>query len=205
VAPWPRRITETLVREIEIKLPIDNVPAMRRRLRRLGFQPVTPRLFERNLLFDTPAQSLRSESQLLRLRSKGRQWWLTYKARPENASRHKIRDEIEIETPQGPELATILERLGFRPTFEYQKYRTEYRRPRARGLILVDETPVGNYLELEGPPRWIDRTAVELGYGTGDYILESYGMLYLGWCRRKAIEPSNMVFPEKKGLLPPKL
>lgn len=193
------------MREIEVKLPVDNVGAVRRRLRRLGFQPVTLRLFERNVLFDTPTQSLRRSAQLLRLRSKGRQWWLTYKARPENASRHKIRDEIEIETPQGPGLGAILERLGFRPTFEYQKYRTEYRRPHSRGLVLVDETPVGNYLELEGAPGWIDRTASELGYGTGDYVLESYGVLYLAWCREKGIEPSNMVFPEKKGLLPPKL
>ncbi len=193
------------MREIEIKLPVDNVPAIRRRLRRLGFQAVTRRLFERNVLFDTPAQSLRRAAQLLRLRSKGRRWWLTYKAQPETASRHKIRDEIEIETPQGPELGAILERLGYRPSFEYHKYRTEYRRPGSRGLILVDETPVGNYLELEGPPTWIDRTASELGYGTGDYVLESYGVLYAAWCRGRGIEPSNMVFAEKKGLLPPKL
>jgi len=193
------------VREIEVKLPVDNVPAIRRRLRRLGFQPVTPRLFERNVLYDTPTQSLRQAAQLLRLRSKGRRWWLTFKSRPTITSRHKIREELEIETPQGPELGAILERLGFQPSFEYQKYRTEYRRPGSRGLILVDETPVGNYLELEGAPEWIDRTASELGYGTGDYILQSYGLLYLAWCQEKGIEPSHMVFAEKKGLLPPKL
>ena len=193
------------MREIEVKLPVNNVPAIRRRLRSLGFQPVTPRLFERNVLYDTPTLSLRQSAQLLRLRSKGRRWWLTFKARPTVPSRHKIREEIEIETPQGPELGAILERLGFRPSFEYQKYRTEYQRPASRGLILVDETPVGNYLELEGQPRWIDRTAAELGYRTGDYILESYGILYLAWCQKKRIEPSNMVFAEKKGLLPPKL
>lgn len=193
------------MREIEVKLPVDNLPAIRRRLRSLGFQPLTRRLFERNVLFDTPTLSLRRSAQLLRLRSKGRRWWLTFKAQPATVSRYKIRDEIEIETAQGPELGAILERLGFRPSFEYQKYRTEYRRSGSRGLILVDETPVGNYLELEGLPRWIDRTAAELGYGTGDYVLESYGMLYLAWCRGRGIEPGHMVFAEKKGLLPPKL
>ena len=107
-----------------------------------------------------------------------------------------------METAQGRELGAILERLGYRPSFEYQKYRTEYRRPGSRGLILVDETPVGDYLELEGPPRWIDRTALELGFRPEDYILDSYGGLYLAWCREKGMEPGHMVFAEKKGLLP---
>ena len=183
------------MREIEIKLRVDNVQSTRRRLRRLGFQPATPRLFERNVLFDTAGESLRGSGQLLRLRSKGRQWWLTYKARPETATRHKVRYEIEIETAQGPELGIILQRLGFRPSFEYQKYRTEYRFPGSRGHILLDETPVGNYVELEGPAGWIDRTARELGYRPEDYILDSYGALYLTWCEERGIEPANMVFP----------
>jgi adenylate cyclase class 2 len=190
------------VRETEIKLPVGNVPATRRKLGRLGFRAATPRLFERNLLFDTPDQILRRSGRILRLRSKGRDWWLTYKARPLEATRHKTREEVEIQTAEGPELAVILGRLGFQPSFEYQKYRTEYRRPGAKGHVLLDETPIGNYLELEGPPGWIDRTAGELGYRAEEYILESYGAMYLAWCASRGLEPSHMVFPEKKGLLP---
>jgi len=190
------------VQEIEIKLPVENVRAARRLLHRFGFEPCPPRLFERNVLYDTPDLSLRRSSQLLRLRSKGKQWWLTYKARPQTQSRHKVRHEIESETTQGPELGTILERLGFRPSFEYQKYRTEFRRRGQRGHVLLDETPVGNFLELEGSPPWIDRTARQLGFRPEDYVVASYGELYLAWCRERGIQPSHMAFPKKKSLLP---
>lgn len=190
------------MQEIEVKLRVQSVAAARRKLRALGFERVTPRLLERNVLFDTPAEALRRAAQILRLRSKGRQWWLTYKSRPQDARRHKVRTEIEIETARGPELAAILKRLGYRPSFEYQKYRTEYRRAgKKKGHVLLDETPIGNYLELEGPARWIDRTARELGYRAEDYVLDSYGALYLAWCARHGREPTHMVFAGKKGLL----
>ena len=190
------------VQETEIKLRIDDPRAARDRLDRLGFEAVTPRLFERNLVYDTPSESLRNSGQVLRLRSKGDRWWLTHKTRPEAGARHKVRQELEIETRQGPELGDILERLGFRPSFEYQKYRTEYRRPGDPGEVVLDETPIGNFLELEGAPDWIDVTAADLGYRPPDYILESYGALYLAWCSERGVAPSHMVFPEKKGLLP---
>jgi adenylate cyclase class 2 len=190
------------MQEIEIKLPVDSPDVARRRLRRLGFRAVTRRLFERNLVLDTPEQSLRRSLQLLRLRSAAGRWRLTYKNRPQKSARHKVREEIEIEISDGPRLVRILGRLGFRPAFEYQKYRTEFRPPRGPGKVLLDETPIGDFLELEGPAAWIDRTARELGFGPDDYILESYSVLYLDWCRRRNLPPSHMVFPEKKNLLP---
>ncbi len=190
------------MRETEIKLPVDDLPATRDRLRRLGFEAVTPRLFERNLVYDTPSRSLRGSGQVLRLRSKGGRWWLTHKSRPEADTQYKIRQELEIETAQGTELGAILERLGFEPSFEYQKYRTEYRRPGDPGEVVLDETPIGDYLELEGPPEWIDCAAAELGYRPQDYVRESYGALYLDWCAARGVVPTHMVFPENKSLLP---
>lgn len=185
--------------EVEIKLPVSSVAAIRRRLRRLGFQAATPRLLERNLVFDTPDSALRRSAQLLRLRSKGARWWLTWKSRPEGVSRHKVRQELEVELADGEQLNQILARLGYRQAFEYQKYRTEFHRGR-QGQVLLDETPIGNFLELEGPPMWIDRAARELGYGRGDYILDSYSALYLAWCARGRVTPGNMVFVRKKVL-----
>lgn len=190
------------MKEIEIKLPVKSLPALRGRLRRLGFERITTRLLERNLVFDTPQATLRRSSELLRLRSKGRQWWLTWKARPETGSRHKIRQEIEVETRQGVQLAEILRRLGYQPSFEYHKYRTEYHARAGKGKALLDETPIGNFLELEGPPGWIDGMAGELGYRPEDYILDSYGALYLAWCRQRGLAPGHMVFAAKKSLRP---
>ena len=188
------------MQEIEIKLQVPKVAALRRRLPRLGFRPLGHRLLERNLVFDTPAGSLRNAQRLLRLRSKGGRWWLTFKSRPEIRSRHKVREEIEMEIPAGEPLVDILGRLGFQVTFEYQKYRSEFQQPGGRGKLLLDETPIGNFMELEGPPRWIDRMAADLGYGSLDYILESYSVLYLNWCRDHGIPPGNMVFARPRGI-----
>ncbi len=52
-------------------------------------------------------------------------------------------------------------------------------------------------MELEGPARWIDRTAKELGYSRADYILASYIRLYTEWCGEYNIESREMKFGKK--------
>ena len=64
-------------------------------------------------------------------------------------------------------------------------------------MIELDDTPVGTFLELEGPAEAIDRAAVELGYSKKDYILKSYLALYLEECRRRGEMPKDMVFTKK--------
>jgi adenylate cyclase class 2 len=90
-------------------------------------------------------------------------------------------------------LAAILARLGFERMFRYEKYRTEFRRGRT-GVVTLDETPIGTYLELEGEPTWIDRTARLLGFTEADYITLSYGQLYLDRCARQGSKAGDMVF-----------
>lgn len=92
----------------------------------------------------------------------------------------------------------ILRRLGLNPAFRYEKYRTEYSRRGSSGTITVDETPIGDYIELEGAPKWIDATARKLGYSPSDYITSSYGALYLEHCHERGVQPSNMVFKRPK-------
>ena len=65
-------------------------------------------------------------------------------------------------------------------------------------LIEVDETPIGTFMELEGPADVIDRAAVELGYKKADYIVKSYLALYVEECRRKGKKVRNMVFTKSK-------
>jgi adenylate cyclase, class 2 len=91
--------------------------------------------------------------------------------------------------------------LGLRPAFCYEKFRTTYA---LRGLpqlkVELDETPVGIYLELEGPVTSIDRGARLLGYVRKDYLKDSYGSLYLAECKRSGHKPGNMLFPPTKKL-----
>jgi adenylate cyclase, class 2 len=180
--------------EVEVKLPVrDDPAAVRRMLRRLGYRVRVARALEVNLLFDTPGRKLRRTGKLIRIRRLGKRHVLTFKG-VSRASKHKVREEIETEASNPRALQKILDRLGFHPVFRYEKYRTEFARPGEPGVVTLDETPIGNYLEVEGPPRWIDRTARELGYTAGDYITASYGRLYQNWCRKGGRTTGNMVF-----------
>ncbi|HUB80829.1 MAG TPA: class IV adenylate cyclase [Bryobacteraceae bacterium] len=179
--------------ETEIKLAVAGVRPARKLLRSAGFRIERRRVFESNLVFDTPRLTLRRTSQLLRLRQAGKAITVTYKGKPV-VGRHKSREELEFTVPDAAMMATIFERLGYRPVFRYEKFRTEYRLERGSGLATLDETPVGIYLELEGSPAWIDRMAKRMGFGDRDYITASYARLYLDWCRENRVTPGNMVF-----------
>jgi adenylate cyclase class 2 len=115
---------------------------------------------------------------------------------------HKIREEIEAQVSDSANLTKIFEGLGMRGWFRYEKYRTTYQLPAAKAwakglLIELDETPIGIFVELEGPPHAIDRAATELGYTKSNYILTNYLSLYVEDCRRKGEQPQNMLFSKK--------
>jgi adenylate cyclase class 2 len=115
---------------------------------------------------------------------------------------HKVREEIEAQITDSANLTKIFEGLGMRGWFRYEKYRTTYQLPAAkswaRGLLIeLDETPIGTFVELEGPPDAIDRAATELGYTKSNYILTNYLALYAEDCRRKGQQPQNMLFSNK--------
>jgi adenylate cyclase class 2 len=185
-------------REIEIKLAVHDPHFVRRRLAELGLRRVSKRQFERNLLYDFPDRRLRKEGSLVRLRFAGGRSLLTFKGRRIRAGRFKERPEIESQVADGIEMGRVLEALGLRVAFRYEKYRTLYRKPgdKTHHEVTFDETPIGTYVELEGPRRWIDQMARALGYRTHEYISASYGRLYLGWCETHDREPADMVFPQ---------
>jgi len=182
--------------EIEIKLRLpEDLGEIRKTLRRLRFHIHKRRALESNVLFDDTKRRLRKHGKLLRVRRSAKQGLLTFKG-PSQQSRYKKRPEIETEFPDGDLIEQILVQIGYHPVFRYEKYRTEYTRGLADGKVLLDETPIGNFLELEGRPQWIDRTAKLLGYSRADYINRSYGYLYLAYCRERRVRPANMIFKD---------
>ena len=108
--------------------------------------------------------------------------------------RIETREELEIRISDYEICKLILERLGFVQIFRYEKYRTEFRRPGDTGVVMLDETPIGAFLELEGKASWIDQVAETLGYPASQYIIASYGALYLEYCRTRSVVPEDMVF-----------
>jgi len=187
--------------ETEIKLRVPDAAAARRLLEQHGCTVFRPRVFESNVIYDTQDGDLRRRNQLVRVRRVGEEAILTFKS-AELPGKHKRREELETHVSDGAVIELILERLGFRPVFRYEKYRTEYHRKEGGvGVVTLDETPIGVFLEIEGPAAWIDETARELGFSESQYVLLSYAALYFEHCRVHNIEPSNMVFPRTPGVI----
>jgi adenylate cyclase class 2 len=184
-------------REVEIKLAMPGVAKARALLRGEGFRIFRRRVFESNTVFDTADGVLRNAGRLLRVRTAGKAVTLTYKG-VATPGRHKSREEIETGLTSEAAGVAILASLGYLPLFRYEKYRTEYHQGNGGGIAMLDETPVGVYLELEGAPRWIDATAKRLGFKHSDYILDSYGRLYFSWCEARGEHPTHMVFRGKR-------
>ena len=168
----------------------------RRLLRAAGFRVSKRRVFEANTLFDTSRGALRRTGSLLRVREAGPDGVLTYKG-PGALGKYKDREEVEVEVSDPGRLTRILRELGLITGFRYEKYRTEYQRPDESGVVTLDETPVGVFLELEGSPQWIDRTARRLGFAESDYLTTSYYGLYADYCRNRGIQPTHMTFAAK--------
>ena len=179
--------------ETEVKFRIENISALSAGLPSLGFRLITPRTHEMNTLFDLPGRPLRRKGSLLRLRKYGDRWIVTFKGKAQ-LGRHKSRKEIETPVQDGVALTAILESTGFSPMFSYEKFRTEW--TDGRGHLVLDETPIGNFGEIEGPARWIDSTANRLAIKPAQYITDSYSVLFLKWKRRTHRKAKNMLFAE---------
>jgi adenylate cyclase class 2 len=209
--------------EIELKFPVDDPARLQSRLAALGFHLDTPRTFERNTLYDTPDRALRTAKQILRLRRYGDLWTLTHKRQPDaspdevqaaDAVRYKVRIETETHVDDGPALAAIFEQLGYSPVFRYEKFRTEWSQAAStvagplfsgrdapvevspNGHLVLDETPIGDFAELEGPPEWIDRTLAALGVDPASCLTESYGKLFLAWKERTGSPAEHLTFDQ---------
>ena len=180
-------------RENEIKLPLPDAALGRRLLRRAGFFVIKPRALESNIVYDTSDRRMLGAHSLVRIRTVRRHGTLTYKGPAEAGGLHKSRVEIESPVDAGA-MSRVLEQMGFAPVFRYEKFRTEFARPRESGEAMLDETPIGVFLELEGPVRWVDRAARALGFTPQDYITASYGRLFLDACARQGTKPGDMVF-----------
>jgi adenylate cyclase class 2 len=211
-------VEEEMGKEREIKLRIEHLPGLRRRLAKLGARVVRPRLHERNALFDTAQGSLAGREQLLRIRTElpvsrrakqAPRTVVTFK-RPmispgssNNLERHKVREEIELQVSDAKALATIFEGLGMSRWFQYEKFRTTFglraSSAWAAGLLIeLDETPIGVFLELEGPAGAIDRAAKALGFEKREYILSNYMVLYRQYCRSRGQAPRDMLFAKNQ-------
>ncbi len=178
-------------KEIEIKFRVGDLRGLARKLRAAGFRVTTRRSHEMNTLYDLHGEVLRARKELLRLRQYGSEWTLTHKA-GKKIGRHSSREELETGVTDGKQMDLILRALGYAPSFRYEKFRAEW--TDGKGQVVVDETPIGNFCEIEGAPRWIDATAKKLGVTASDYITVNYAGLFLEWKAQTKSKAEEMTF-----------
>jgi adenylate cyclase class 2 len=182
--------------EIEVKVRIGKTADVESRLKALGAFLECARTLEDDTLLDSVNRRLTKAGSLLRLRDREDGGVLTYKEKIESGMRAKVRKELEVKVSSLSETRGILEALGFEPVWRYQKYRTSYRLGSLHAL--VDELPIGNFLELEGPKVEIDRWAGALGFKAEKFLLESYRDLFDQWREETGAADGDMIFPESQ-------
>lgn len=179
--------------EREIKLRFATPDDARAAVAAAGARLFRPRRLQDDALFDTDDEALRRQRSVLRVRREGERSALTFKG-PAQPGPMKLREELETGVADGAVLSLVLERLGLRAWFRYQKYREEYT---AEGVVIaVDETPIGTFVEVEGAEQGISDFAAALGRTRLDYILDSYHALFLKYREALGFRGAHMVFDE---------
>jgi adenylate cyclase class 2 len=158
--------------EIEVKIRIDDPKALREKVLGLGAAVARDRHLETDVFFDFDGGPLAAGRRALRLRTAGKRATLTYKGEPRKSRSFKVREECETQVRDPKQARKILKALGLKETFSYQKHRTVLRKSRL--TVCIDETPAGNFIELEGERHEITRFARALGFGRADFITLSY-------------------------------
>jgi adenylate cyclase class 2 len=184
-------VTTTLEREI--KLRFDTPAQARAEIMAAGATPLRGRRLQEDCLLDLPDEKLRRGQCALRIRIEAGKSRITFKG-PPHPSAMKVREELETVVGDGDMLLRILERLGYRVWFRYQKFREEF----SLGdlIVAIDETPVGTYVEIEGGERGIAQLAEVLGRGPADYVVDSYRSLFVQYCTQRSLTRTDMLFDE---------
>ena len=180
-----------MAQEVEIKFRIDDIAALTGNLHACGFHLKTPRTHEMNVLYDLPGQPLRQKGEILRIREYGGEWTITFKSKG-TEGRHKSRRELETRVVDGKAMTEIMEALGFSAGFRYEKFRSEW--SDGHGHVVIDETPIGNFGEIEGTAEWIDAVAGRLGISEDRYITSSYAQLFFQWKQQTGSPADEMTF-----------
>jgi len=158
--------------ETEVKIRIDDIKTPKEKILSLGAKLEKERFFEENTLYDFPSQLLYKKRHALRLRKMNKKTFITFKGAPQKSRKFKIREEYETEVKNEKQIKKILKSLGFVPVFNYKKHRTVYRKKRLK--ICLDETFIGNFIELEGERNEIVRFAEAMGASKKDFITQDY-------------------------------
>jgi len=184
-----------MAQEIEVKFPLRDRNDLVRRLHEIGAQRLYPETFEDNIVLDRRGE-LRTKGALLRVRKFGKYSIATYKGPMSIEGGVKSREEVQTGVESFELAIQLLDSLGYKPVFRYQKFREVWRLRDVE--VVLDRTPIGEYFEIEGPIDTIRTIAAELGMNMDQAIRQTYADLYRQARRTRSDLGENMVFaPEE--------
>lgn len=178
--------------EIEIKIPVKELGAVRARLTATGARESAPRHHELNTLYDDERRSLRGRGCTIRVREACGRTIVTFKGKARFEDRIKIRPEFETTVESAEIFRKILEGLGLAPAFRYEKFREEYCLDTCR--VMLDETPVGSFVEVEGDQDTLGPVLAKLALDAATAVTDSYAGLYRKARERDDELPRDMLF-----------
>jgi adenylate cyclase, class 2 len=184
--------------ETEVKYRVDSLSDVENRLRELGAKLTAERVYENNVRYEDATNSLSANKRVLRMRQDTRAR-LTYKE-PGSSQREGLasRTELEIEVSDFETADLLLQKLGFHPSWIYEKYRTTYEMDDCE--IVLDETPLGQFIEIEGDADSIDKMVKMLGLEEAQPIIESYSDLFFKVKAYLQLDVRDMTFENFKGI-----
>ena len=175
-----------------MKIPVPDLAAVGRRLSRVGGRRIAGSELEANVLFDAPDGRLAATGRVLRLRRVGARSLLTFKGPAQMEGPIKRRTEIELEIASPENMTELLGELGFAPSVRYEKRRERW----LVGDVEVDldRTPMGDFVELEGPAEALEGVALELELDSSDAVEGTYLDLWREHRRARPGLGPDMVF-----------
>ena len=184
--------------EIEVKLAAKDLGALRETLRSQGARLLAGAHEEVNDLYDydDASRSLFAGGRTIRLRAAAGKFILTYKGKARFQNGVKTREEREVEVSDGVEAEGILAGLGLSRRFRYEKRREEW--SFLDCAVALDQTPIGDFVEVEGDPASIRKAFVRLGLDFGEAIPYSYAELYQRRRKEQPSLPPDMIWLEKR-------
>ncbi len=160
-----------IMREIEVKLRVENPEEVEDRLRGAGAMLREAHVEEVDRIF-RDVNGDRLEGQLLRLRTSAGKNTLTWKGVPKFKGGVKERDEEQTGVESAEAMIEILRRLGFEVDLEFSKVRNYWE---LEGCVVsLDRLPFGTYVEIEGEELSIKKVRRLLGLESVEEVRLSY-------------------------------
>lgn len=188
--------------ETEVKLPLEDPVAVHDALTRAGAIS-RGRYDELNIRFDDARRTLTRQGMILRLRrTEGGGdlfYTLTVKTRPEDSDSTILsRREIELTVGDAEAMTAILEVLGYRPYWRYEKRREVFTWRRAEAVL--DEMPYGWFLEIEGGEDDIRDLVEAVGLTLDDGLPYSYAEIFENIRGNLNLEAMDLTFQAFEGI-----